>query len=153
MPRVARKNKRESLLEEKRRLLEKLNAVDLQIEEADRIAKEKWDEAFLKGIKELPEKIFGEEYFSHMQADVILSVIEDALLKMNKKEEGEKEPSSETTDPEKEQAVPEENRLPAPDETADEEEESSAGEIPSYESASGQDLNPEEDSLSGGRYF
>lgn len=95
MPRTARKNKRESLLEEKRKLLDKLNAVDLQIKAANKEAKEKWDDAFIKGITKIPQKELGEEYYSTYPVDDILECIREAIGEMKKKEENADSPAPE----------------------------------------------------------
>ena len=82
MPRVSRKNKRESLLEEKRKILEKLNAIDLQIKEVNKEAKEKWDETFQKGMARIRASVLGNEYYSQFAVDSVLSCVEGALKEM-----------------------------------------------------------------------
>lgn len=87
MPRTARKNKRENLLEEKRKLLDKLNAVDLQIKEADKEAKGKWDESFLKGVMKIPARELGDEYYSGFTVESVLACIRESLAGLKRKEE------------------------------------------------------------------
>lgn len=93
MPRGVRKNKRENLMEEKRKLLEKLNAVDLQIEEYNKEVKDKWDAAFQKGMEDIRSDLFGDEYYSTVPVDQVLSCIKKALEGMA----GEKEIKEEKT--------------------------------------------------------
>lgn len=88
MPRTARKNKRENLLEEKRKLLDKLNAVDLQIKEADKEAKGKWDESFLKGVMKIPARELGDEYYSGFTVESVLARIRESFARLKRKEEG-----------------------------------------------------------------
>lgn len=97
MPRVSKKNKRESLLEEKRKILEKLNAIDLQIKEVNKEAKEKWDVAFQKGVGRIRTSVLGEDYYSQYGVDSVLSCVEGALKEMVQNQE-EKTPEVESAD-------------------------------------------------------
>lgn len=80
-------------MEEKRKLLEKLNAVDLQIEEYNKEVKDKWDAAFQKGMEDIRSDLFGDEYYSTVPVDHVLSCIKKALEGMA----GEKEIKEEKT--------------------------------------------------------